>query len=204
MPIYYQYSWDPVLHSHLHSETSTGSQRLCIRGEVYPDGCFLMWEVGIKTLGIYSWYHGLMVGLSMESWEWQAEYSVIYENEMRLEDDGLRIGGKVSGEEDKVWKSLLGLNMKVCAVFWSRERLLCTEQHWPGVAHAHAGQVYCGQRWKNQEQPLERAVRLKELEPFGQSCIWATAVQSMINKTKVTKVFFQCLFSVTIMKCDYI
>jgi hypothetical protein len=32
----------------------------------------------------------------------------------------------------------------------------------------------------------------------------ATGVQSMINETKVMKVFGQLLFSVSIMKCDYI
>lgn len=30
------------------------------------------------------------------------EYNVFYKNEMRLEGDGLRIGGKISGEEDNV------------------------------------------------------------------------------------------------------
>lgn len=62
-----------------------------------------MWKMGIKTLGMYSCYHGLLVGFSRGSWEWVSEYNVFYKNEMGLEGDGLKIGGKVSGEEDNVW-----------------------------------------------------------------------------------------------------
>lgn len=59
--------------------------------------------MGIKTLGLYNWYHGLLVGFGRGSWEWIAEHDVFYKNDMSLEGDGLRIGGKISGEEANAW-----------------------------------------------------------------------------------------------------